>query len=390
MQLPYPIMKEPFSHDMRAVFAAPGKGLSLKKITAATFFLLFGYVLYTICTYMALLFDGVSFEYIWESYAFFPIKLFPFDSLIAFGLYALGLILAALCLSMALMAVAMITFEELRGNFFFSFGKAVSYSFKRLPTLALGFISLLLFIGFIYLLGVITGLIGRIPFIGEVAIGVFYIVPVFITLAFTVFIIYVTVISTVLFPIILAAQRRREVFDGLLQLFAVVIREPVRFIWYTALSAFLAKVSSFVLAYLFYRTVQFSQLVLIVGGGERVENMFNAALGSLPFNSKVVVFMTNIFPGIDFGFDISRWGYGRETTIGSVLLAISIFILFAFLCGYMISVFSTGMARGYAVIRRMKDEYFIVDEMPMEPAEEFANPPFQSDDSDPDVHEDDS
>ena len=65
-------MKEPFPHDIRAVLAAPGKGLSLKKIFTATLFLLIGYIIYLVFTYLALLYDGTSLTYLARVYGFFP------------------------------------------------------------------------------------------------------------------------------------------------------------------------------------------------------------------------------------------------------------------------------------------------------------------------------
>ena len=135
-------MREPFTHDMRAVLSAPGKGLSLKMIFAASFFLLSGYVLYVILAYLALLYDGVSFDYIWQSYGFFPLRFFPFDSLPAYIIHRIGIIAAILSVSLAIQAVALITFEQIRGNQFFSAHKAIRNSLNRLTTLLGCFISL--------------------------------------------------------------------------------------------------------------------------------------------------------------------------------------------------------------------------------------------------------
>jgi hypothetical protein len=264
-------MKEPFPHDMRAVLSCAGKGLSLKKIFVSTLFLLLGYLLYMVSTYLALLIDGVGLDYIWQSYGMFPLKLFAFDSSMAFAVFFIGIGLALLCVSLAIMACAVINFEELRGDYFFSAYDAVRFTFRRISTLILGYLSLAAFVGFIYLLGVIVGLISRVPFVGDLLVGIFYIVPIFITLVFTVFICFVSVLAVLLLPIIIAAQKEKEVFDALLQLFSIVIKEPVRFIWYLAVTAGLAKVASFVMAYLFYRTAQFSQKVLSTGGGEKID-----------------------------------------------------------------------------------------------------------------------
>lgn len=372
-------MKEPFPYDMRAVVVAAGKALSLKKIFAASFYLVVGYLLYTAATYLALLYDGVSFAYIRQSYGLFPLRFFPFDSIVARGIHFLGLALAAVCLSSAIMAVAVITFEELRGNVFYSSAKAIRLAFRRLPTLVFGYLTMGALVGVIYLLGVVTGFIGRIPILGELLIGVFYLIPIFFTLLFTVFVIFVGCLGLVLLPVIIAAQRTKDLFDALLHLFSVVIRQPLRFFWYLILSAGLAKVASFVLAYFFFRTLQLSRLMLIQGGGAKLERMFNAAMDLLPLNSSVTIFITTLFPGVRFGFSLSRWGYGGEPTLGAYLLAISFFLLFMVVAGYLVAVIACGLARGYVVIRRVKDGHAIIEESPLEPINDFATPPFPTD-----------
>lgn len=369
-------MKEPFPHDIRAVLSAPGKALSLKKIFSASIFILAGYLIYLAFTYLALLYDSVSFDYIWQSYGMFPIKSFAFDSHIAAVIQVIGIGLALICLSLGIMANAVIQFEELRGDHFFSAFAAIRFAIGRIPTLLLGYLSLGAFVGLICLLAFLIGLIGRIPGIGELLIGVFYIVPIFITLVLTVFIIFVSIMGVILLPVVVAAGKEKEVFDSLLQLFSIMIKEPVRFIWYTAITGVLAKTASFVMAYLFYRTAQFSKVVLSASGGEKIEKLFNSAYAMLPMDSPVVSFVTNIFPGIAFGFSFARWGYGTDKSVGAVFLAISFALLFIVLLGYMVAVMSAGMARGYAVIRRMKDDYLIVDEDPLESGDDYANPPF--------------
>jgi hypothetical protein len=297
-------------------------------------------------------------------------------------LYVAALVTAALCLSLAIISNAVINFEEMRGDYFYSATDAIKFAVSRLPTLLLGYISLGAFIGFICLLGLLVGLIGRIPFIGEIAISVFYLVPIFLTLALTVFIIFVSIVGIILLPIIIGSQREKEVFDSLLQLFSVIIKEPVRFIWYFAITCVLAKASSFVMAYLFYRTLQFSRRLLSFSGGERINDMFTDAYGMLPLDTPAVAFVTTIFPGVVFGFDIVRWGYGGEQSLGAVLLAISVFVLYVVILGYMVSVLTAGLSRGYAVIRRMKDDYLIMNEEPLSSGEDYANPPFATDDGD--------
>ncbi len=372
------MIQEPFPHDVRAVLGAAGNGLSLKKIFAATVFLLAAYAVYLTATWGALIYDGSSFGYLWQSYGFFPVQMFTFDSAFARLLYFAGIVAGLLCVALAVTAVAIITFEQIRGNVFFSASKAIGFAIRRIPALLAGFLSLIVFIVIMYILGVLFGLIGRIPGIGEILISIFYLVPVFFGFFFAVFVIFVAVVSVVLLPVIIASQKKREIFDAILQLFSVLISTPLRFFTYLGISTLLAKVASFVFAYACWRAMQLTHLVLVVGGGEDIDRMFNTALHLLPYDSGIVAFMTSVFPGIAFGFEISRWGYAGDTTAGSIILAVSFAFVFALAAGYAVSVFGSGMARGYAVIRRMKDDYFIADEEPLESIEDYANPPFLS------------
>ncbi len=136
-------MRETFPFDIRAVLSAPGKGLALKKIFASTFFLCVGYLFYTFLTYLSLLYDGVDFGYIWRSYGLFPIREFSFDAGVALVIHRLAIVGGFFCASLGVLAVAIINFEELRGNLFFSARQAIRFAATRVRTLAAAFVILI-------------------------------------------------------------------------------------------------------------------------------------------------------------------------------------------------------------------------------------------------------
>lgn len=376
-------MKEPFCHDIRSVLTAPGKALSLKSIGAATLFLITGYVVYSFLTYLALVTDGGGVDYIWGNYGFFPFKLFAFHAITAKIIFGLGLVGGVFCFALAIMAVAVISFEEIRGDYFFSIFDAIRFTIGRIPTLLGSFISMLAFVGFIYLLIFLIGLLGRVPVVGDILVSLFYIVPIFLTLFLTLFVMVIALCGVILLPIIIAAQKEKEIFGALLQLFSIVIKQPLRFAWYLIVTTILAKLSAFVLTYFVYQTVLFSRVILVHGGGVQIEKLFNNAFNMLPLHSKLVSFMTHPIPGLEFGFKIHSVFRG-DSTIGGIILAVSLSLIFVALLGYMTAVLSTGMARGYAVIRRMKDDYFIADEKPLVSHEDYANPPYDAPNDVPD------
>ncbi len=370
-------MKEPFCHDIRSVLTSPGKALSLKSIGAATLFLISGYLVYSFMTYLALITDGGGVDYIWGNYGFFPFKFFAFNAITAKIIFGLGLVGGLFCFALAIMAVAIINFEEIRGDYFFSVFDAIRFTIGRIPTLLGCFISMLSFVAFIYVLILLIGLLGRVPVVGDILVALFYIVPIFLTLLLTLFVMVIALCGVILLPIIIAAQKEKEIFGALLQLFSIVIKQPLRFVWYLIVTTILAKLSAFVLTYFVYQTVIFSRVILVHGGGEPIETLFNNAFNILPINSRLVSFMTHPIPGLDFGFNIHS-GFRGDSTIGGIILAVSLCVIFFALLGYMTAVISTGMARGYAVIRRMKDDYFIADEKPLVSHEDYANPPYKS------------
>ena len=70
-----------------------------------------------------------------------------------------------------------------------------------------------------------------------------------------------------------AADRAGETFTAILETFSTVIRQPVRWLSYTAYALVAGKVASFVYAYFCFRAVQFIGWSAGLGGGDRAEQL---------------------------------------------------------------------------------------------------------------------
>ena len=55
-------------------------------------------------------------------------------------------------------------------------------------------------------------------------------------------------------------------------------------------------------------------------------------------------------------------------------MAFMLFVIFASIFGYMLSVIATAQARAVVIIRKLKDDYNIADEKPLFYKEEHVNP----------------
>lgn len=368
-------MQFPFYFDFRDVLSAPAGALSAKRIFVMTLFLCAALAVYDLITYLALMVDGENIGSARSVYGAFPIDTFDFDSTGAAIVFWVGLAAAAFVIMMGIFAVAAFEIESLRGHRFMGIRCAIGFTLNRFKQIFLSHLSMVSFLLLILLLVVLYGLIGRIPGVGEWIFSIFFVIPGFILAIFTVFIILVLILSVILLPAVAAADRNGETFDSILETFSTIIRQPIRWVLYTAYSGVAAKVCGFVYAYFAFRAIQFLTWGGSIGGGEKITELVKAGANNLPIRSEVVGYTFNIFAGIKWGIDIPQWARGSfSDSAVSYLMAFMLFLIFASIYGYMLSVIATAQARAFVIIRYLKDTYRITDEKPLFLEEEHVNP----------------
>jgi hypothetical protein len=368
-------MEAPPHYDFRDVLLAPAKALSAKKIFVMTLFLCAGLLVYDIFTYFAVAVNSERLSSYYHVYGLTPLVYLRFSHWLAQILYWVGIIGGMLALMLGFFAVSGINTEEARGNRFFSARGAVKFSLQRFTQLFLAELAIALFVGFIVLLAFVLGLITRIPYLGEWIYTLFFAIPNFIIFLFVVFIVFVMVVSVILLPAVAAAERHGETFTAILETFSTIIRQPVRWLLYTAYSLVTAKLAGFVYAYFCYRAVQFLTYSASLGAGDKVWRLLKAGMSHLPVNSPLVKETCNVFPGIHWSFSFSAWLHGGGNEAAGYLMSVMLFMIFASIIGYMLAIIATAQARGYLALRYLKDGYKVPDEKPLFFKEEHVNPP---------------
>ena len=368
-------MQFPLKYDYRDILTAPAGALAAKRILVMTLFLCVGLALYDLFCYAALAIDGEKVGRAFSVYGFFPFESFSFGSLAAAVLYWVGCAIALLAIMTGMTAVAAFEIESIRGYPFLGIRKSIGFALSRFKQLFLSELSVIAFVLLIVLLIFIYGLIGRIPFIGEWIYTVFFVLPGFILAIFTVFILLVFILSVLLLPAVAAANRSGETFDSILETFSTIIRQPIRWVIYTGLSGVSAKVFGFVYAYFAFRAVQFLTWSSSLGGGDNITELVKGGVNHLPVKSDVAVYTFNLFEGIDWGINVASWSRGSTADSAvSYFMAFMLFIIFASIFGYMLSVIATAQARAVVIIRKLKDDYDIAGEKPLFYTEEHVNP----------------
>jgi len=357
-------VKPNFSYNYKSILAIPGKALKAKKIYVASLALLIALAVFDLAFYLAAILDGHDPAWLFMNEGFFPLGWHQFSGFMAAFVFYIGLAISVIAICIGMSAVALMDFEEIRGNIFLTPRQALRGAIVKARPMLLSWLAIAIFIIFIILLGVIIGMIARIPHIGEWLYSLFFFFPNFIVAIFTVLIILVFVLSLLVMPAALAADRKNETFTAILETFLTITRQPVRWFGYTLYSIITAKLAGFIYICFAYLAVILIQFAARLGGGEKIDEILSSGANLLPLKSKLATFTASItMPGYGISLDISQIsrGFGYDNS-AAWLMALSLFLIFLTAWGYILSIIATGQAYAYAVIKKWRDDYLISDE----------------------------
>ena len=265
-------------------------------------------------------------------------------------------------------AISIIDLEKFRGNQFCGFIQSIRFARQRAKQLFMSLLTIGLFVGFIVLLGILVGLITRIPYLGNFIYSILFFFPNFIVSLLTVVVIFVLMTGVIIMPSAVASDRAGETFNSILGTFSTILRQPLRWIGYTLYSLISAKIAGFVFAYFCFRSLQFLKAITMIGGGENISALINSGMAHLPLKSKLIAFTTTLFPGIDFSFDIARLSNvppDLSNDITSYIMAVSLFLVFLAIWGYIVSIIATGQTYTYVIIRKIREGFPVTEEEPL-------------------------
>lgn len=365
------MIARPFYNILDAV-QAPARGLSAKQIFLLTFALVAGLLVFDIFRYLAYLEQGENLGLVFDLYGFFPFDSPPHGRVLAQILFGTGIAGSVLCIMCGLLAVSIIHVEAIRGNAFLTARNALRFTRSRLRQLIASESAIVIFVGFIVLLFTLWGLIARIPVLGDLLFSIFFVIPGFVIALFTVFILFALALSVILLPAVAATERAGESFGVILETFSTIIRQPSRWIGYTAVAAVLSKVASFVYAYFAYRAIQFIVAASSVGGGEKIDRLVGSAAALLPLDSKLAQHVCNILPGIRWSFDIRSLSSGAGGGIATHLLSLMLFLIFASIVAYFLTSLAAAQVYTYVGMRKLRDSHDLTSEKPLFSQDELA------------------
>ncbi len=363
------------------VFRALRLGFSAKKVWMMSLGLLVGFAGYTILTYIAYAAAGTDFLSVWQTFRLLPLPspldyTFPWYSWIIFAAAVLWFICALLITGTAVSKVA---YEQLRGDEFYESKEAFRFAFRNTPAVLSSPLLILAFVALIVVFGLIFSLLGAIPAAGEIFVGLLAVLG-FIASLFIVYLLIVLCFALLLGPSVIGATHS-DTFDTLFEVFSCVNEQPARLLWYTATTALLAKVGSFLLGLAASAAGRIGYAITGAFMGEKLADVVSNA--SYYFKLASPDWCPYLFQRI-FLDEMNLYGFpqvympGEYLTLGwshdiaSLLLGVLLYLIAIMVAGYGLSVWFTGMTLNFAVLAYKKDEKNVL-ELP-EDEEELIEP----------------
>ena len=348
-----------FYFDIRDVFRAPRLALSGKKILLQFMGLLVGYLGYLFFTYLAFICTGFGLSEAWRYHGLFPLTDLPFRQWYGWLLYGVGAVWAVVCWLLASTMVGKVTYEQLKGDNFYSSKEAFRFLKKNWGPSFFTPLALLVFIAVLIICGIIVGLLGKIPYLGELGIGVFFLIPLFAVALSLAYVILIFLVSLLLSPAVVATLKE-DTFETIVQVFSSVWNQAWRYFVYTGLIGVMSKLGIFVFGYFSYRAVQLINLTCGVFMKEKLVDIFDNGLSYVTIPPHILDYFSNVFAGVKFGFDIPQIGSGIYLNwsgqIASFLIGISLILIVFMVLSYGLAIISAGQTVTYIILRKKKDD----------------------------------
>jgi hypothetical protein len=280
-----------------------------------------------------------------------------------------------LCYLLAAAVAAKITAEQLRGNEFFEIGQGVTFLKENWKSVMGGPAVIMLFAAFFLLCGMLLGLWGRIPVVGELMVSLVAI-PVYFVCLFLAFLCAALLVGVFYAPVIVGATKS-DAFDSLFETFSAMTSQPWRLVVYTGLLK-LVSFAGFVVFGLF------TCVALMIGVktlGAAMGDKFTG-IAAAAFNAYTPGWVTNAMIKLAGGcgpcqFLLAAPDLGWAGQVSAFIIGMSINAIRLMLLAYLMSSFVAGQTIIYGIIVKKRDERDIFaqpEEKEALPAEQPSQP----------------
>ncbi len=361
-------MLQPLNFSYKDFGSIMRKAFSLKKMLSMAFFLFLAFVSLNLFSWLVVYLtrdlhqiDWV--DILWKDRGLVP---FLFDQVLPwYGsvIYYIGIILSYIFVMLGLQAVVKITFQELKGDFFFSTFDAIKYSFKNIAKVVAPQLLILFLIFLIVIGGLIESLIFKIPYFGELfnSFMMIVIIPFSIILFFVIIVFGVSL----LFVHSIAGTVEDDFFEVVYQIFSTVTSQPLRLIIYSFYTIVQAVIGLFIWSFVLYKSFKIFEFIFSLLAKDKIFPIINNAYYYITnlFPQWKMIYYNDILGTFSFICTPSHQKFipvNWSMTVASVVMAIVIFKLLLISISYFFSILAVGDTITYLIIRYKKDDEDLV------------------------------
>lgn len=374
--------------NFKDIFRAPRFGLSLQKIWIQYVGLLSGYLVYLVFSYVSFFSAELQPGAVWMRYGLLPCLFTTGEtySWYTWLLYSVGAVFLVVSLLIAQTAGARSVYIQAKGNDFYIWREAYKFALNKMWSVLLTPVSLILLLALMALGSILISFLGKIPFIGEISIGLTTVVW-FVSSLLMFYIFIVSIISLLLAPQIIATSEE-DSFEAIFQAFSISWKQPWRLVIYESLTIFLSLFSLAMFAFFVKNAILLMNVLLGTFMGTDFINLSNNGQG---YVQSCLLMAQNILHSIFHGLTpllyfqhefilIPSSDLSTSVVIASYLYAASLLFIAGWVISYGLSTFASGNTLLYLAIRKIKDDVNILDRTD---SEEIVNESVQDKNKDP-------
>ncbi|MBI5804800.1 hypothetical protein HZA73_02000 [candidate division TA06 bacterium] len=341
--------------NFKDVFRAARLGFSPKKIWAFFCGLLLGLAIYNLFSYLAHAAAGRSFSDTWVMFGLLPLPWSDFG-LAAWIFWFLGAAGLGVIYMLTSAVVARIATEQLSGNEFYETKEAIAFIKQGWKAVLGAPLVIASFIAFLVLGGLVLGLWGRIPYLGELTVSAMAI-PIYLVCLFIVFLLAALMVALFYSPIV-AGAAKSDTFDNLFEIFSTITSQPWRLVVYNGLLKLVVLLGFGVFALFTHHAVMISYKLLGVFMGQRFLD-----LGAAAFNLYTPPMVLNVMLGAMQGWGFDQGLYLLNTPVlnwsghvSAFLMGMSLNLVRLLVISYAAAATVVGQTIIYGIIVMKRDD----------------------------------
>lgn len=345
--------------DCSAILRSARHAISLRLLSIHVVALTPGYLIYLLFAYLSLVMAGQSLTAAWTRWGLLPCWFavewpHTISTGVAFGLGVLGWCAIFL---LANTAGSRLLWMKSRGNLAYSIREAFDFAFEKFGAVILAPIAVVIVIVLFGSTGVLVGLAGKIPYIGQLLVASLAWLWLLAALA-ALLALVIAVLALALAPVV-AAITEEGGLDALLQIAGIVWSRPWRLLFYLAGVMATAFSGLLVVAFCVKRAFLIMAALFAMVMGSEYQNISTQAQYLLQSWSVPLVKLPASAPTVSSLFFFSRalapLALSPWLDVLAHIFALSLLFAAVWIVAYPLAIINSGLTQAYLALRRHKD-----------------------------------